>query len=491
MVQAPRGMAQNSAAAASPSEADEVSTSTTASSGGGPEKARKKPTNTDYLEDVSNLVSRTWPLLLGNTLEWYEFGVYGYVEAEIAANFFGGSEVGGWMGFAVTFAARPLGGFLLGWVCDNWGRRLSVNLSLAGMLVGTVGQGLLPGAYLGGNLGSCGLIGLIVCRALQGLSAGGEIGAISCYLVEASPPATLGIAVSMISVGSQVAWALASGFLAWLSPAIGEEAMLVWGWRVPFIIALFPGLLALWGRNSMEEVEIETEENMPVEGKQASGIARVLRDFWLSLLICFCGCVAVAIMWYVPPFWTVSTLLKGNLEPGESLMAGFTAQMCGLAVTPLSGWVTDRLGVGFTTFFGATLFAMAALPVYCYVASNPSDLMVAYAGVAFFGVAQGISGATIYLFSAELFPASIRGQGLAASYNLAISFVGGSGSLITQAIYQASPSYGPGLFWSASGVVSAVSVLVALMLQRRGSVQLTHRRAAPYFRCMLASTSKE
>jgi len=299
----------------------------------------------------------------------------------------------------------------------------------------------------------------------------------------------LGIAVSMISIGSQVAWALASGFLAWLSPAIGEEAMLVWGWRVPFIIALFPGLLALWGRNSMEEVEIETEES--IEGKQASGLVRVLRDFWLSLLICFCGCVAVAIMWYVPPFWTVSTLLKGHLEPGESLMAGFTAQMCGLAVTPLTGWVTDRLGVGFTTFFGATLFAIAALPVYCFVASNPSDLMVAYACVAFFGVAQGISGAIIYLFSAELFPASIRGQGLAASYNLAISFVGGSGSLITQAIYQASPSYGPGLFWSASGVVSAVSVLVALMLQRRGSVQLTHRRAEPYFRCMMASISKE
>jgi len=288
-----------------------------------------------------------------------------------------------------------------------------------------------------------------------------------------------------------VAWALASGFLAWLSSAIGQEAMLVWGWRVPFIIALFPGLLALWGRNAMEEVENETEEDMPVEGERASGIVRVLGEFWLSLLICFWGCVAIAIMWYVPPFWTVSTLLQGHLDPGESLMAGFTAQLCGLAVTPLSGWVTDRLGVGFTTFVGAAFFAMAALPVYCWIVNNPFDLMVAFVGVAIFGVAQGFSGATIYLFAAELFPASIRGQGMAASYNLAISFVGGSGPLITQAIYQVSPSYGPGLFWSATGLLSAGCVLLALMLQRGGLVRLTHRRPAPYFNCMLTVVGKE
>ncbi|CAK0823598.1 unnamed protein product, partial [Prorocentrum cordatum] len=184
-----------------------------------------------YLGEVWIMLRWTWPLLLGNTLEWYEFGVYGYVEAEISDNFFGGSQEGGWLGFAVTFVARPVGGFLLGWVADRWSRKLAVNLSLAGMIVATVGQGLLPGEHFGRDLKGLGLVGLVFCRALQGLSVGGEIGAISSWLMEASPLASVGMAVSMISVGSQVAWAFTSCFLAVLSSAVGPEAMLVWGWR--------------------------------------------------------------------------------------------------------------------------------------------------------------------------------------------------------------------------------------------------------------------
>ena len=63
-----------------------------------------------YLEFSKAFLKLTWPLLLGNTLEWYEFGIYSYVEKEIAANFFGGSSMGAWLGYAVTFVARPLGG---------------------------------------------------------------------------------------------------------------------------------------------------------------------------------------------------------------------------------------------------------------------------------------------------------------------------------------------------------------------------------------------
>ncbi|CAK0823595.1 unnamed protein product [Prorocentrum cordatum] len=102
--------------------------------------ASSKKGGLSYLGEVWIMLRWTWPLLLGNTLEWYEFGVYGYVEAEISDNFFGGSQEGGWLGFAVTFVARPVGGFLLGWVADRWSRKLAVNLSLAGMIVATVGQ---------------------------------------------------------------------------------------------------------------------------------------------------------------------------------------------------------------------------------------------------------------------------------------------------------------------------------------------------------------
>ncbi|CAK9107124.1 unnamed protein product [Durusdinium trenchii] len=59
-------------------------------------------------------------------------------------NFFHGSAVSTWLGFACTFVARPFGGLVLGVVGDIFGRKASTFLSIFGMMVGTVGQGILP-----------------------------------------------------------------------------------------------------------------------------------------------------------------------------------------------------------------------------------------------------------------------------------------------------------------------------------------------------------
>mmetsp|Transcript_65747 Transcript_65747/g.148347 ORF Transcript_65747/g.148347 Transcript_65747/m.148347 type:complete len:510 (-) Transcript_65747:123-1652(-) len=477
---------------------------------GQPEVAKTlQPASTSYLGETLALLRLTWPLMLGNTLEWYEFGVYAYVEAELQKNFFGGSASSTWLGFAVTFVARPLGGFALGWIADNWGRRLSVNLSLAGMLLATVGQGLLPGEYLGRELKNLGLVLLIILRAVQGLSAGGEIGAISSYLVEVGNVRNLGMAVCFISVGSQIAWASASAGIAALTALVGPEAMLVWGWRVPFVIAIFPGLIALWGRNSIPETEAFLQEvQQPAEGvpsavaaerepaadpgaagakPQKCAAAELALDHGLALCIGAGSTVAVATMWFVPPFWTVSALLGPHLGAVDSLWISNTAQLVGLAVTPFAGWLTDTCGVGFVTATGALFFALVGLPTYVWLSHDPTSRAVAYVCVGLiYGTAQGFSGSTIYLFCAELFPARLRCMGLALSYNIAVSFVGGFGASICQALFSMSPRLAPGIYFSACGAVSVVSVFAGLVLQHNGRIRLTHRRAEPYFRapCM-------
>lgn len=474
--------------------------------------AVKSAIKATYFRDFVKLLLITWPLLLGNTLEWYEFGVYGYVEKEIAANFFGNSAVGGWLGYAITFVARPIGGFVLGWIADNWGRKLSVNLSLAGMIVATVGQGLLPGKHLGSQFQTLGLVLLVITRALQGISAGGEIGAISCYLMEVSPIQTLGMAVCMISCGSQIAWAFASAFLAYLSAWIGPDAMLVWGWRVPFLICIFPGLLALWGRNRLHDEDIQVgnssnhtnscEPELGLEAEEASSgttassisvkngeplsSAHLFTQYWPNLLIGFGGTVGIATMWFVPPFWTLSAILDARVGTADALWIGNSAQLIGLAITPLAGWLTDKMGVAWTLLVGATFFALTAVPVYAWIYGDPSTLS-GYLGVGlFFGLAQGFSGAVIYLFVAELFPTELRSRGIAASYNIAVSFVGGFGSLICQALYASFPCVAPGAYFSATGLISVITLLCSLVLQKRGLVKLTHRRSAPYCGCAKA-----
>mmetsp|Transcript_127165 Transcript_127165/g.302068 ORF Transcript_127165/g.302068 Transcript_127165/m.302068 type:complete len:84 (-) Transcript_127165:133-384(-) len=70
---------------------------------------------------------------------------------------------------------------------------------------------------------------------------------------------------------------------------------------------------------------------------------------------------------------------------------------------------------------------------------------------------------------------------MALSYNLGVSFLGGFSASISQALLEVSYHYGPGIYWSASGVVASCTILLALLLQRKGWIKLTHRRSAPYF----------
>jgi len=122
--------------------------------------------------ELLGLIRSYWSLLLGNIVEWYEFAVYGYLAVYLEQHFFRGSKIGVWLGFGVTFLARPLGGVIIGVVGDRFGRSKAVNISIVGMLVGTVGQGLVP-TYSSGNetLGHIGFVLLIILRFVQGLSA--------------------------------------------------------------------------------------------------------------------------------------------------------------------------------------------------------------------------------------------------------------------------------------------------------------------------------
>lgn len=466
------------AIATSDSEKDIESTAI----GGSSDKVSPQSDGKLYLKDSLQFLRLTWPLLLGNTLEWYEFGVYSYVETEIADNFFEGSSLGAWLGYAVTFVARPLGGIILGVIADHCGRKLSVNLSLAGMILATVGQGCLPGKYFGSDFQLVGFVLLMICRTLQGLSAGGEIGAVSAYLMEVSPVRTIGMAVCMISVGSQIAWAFASAMLALLNQALGKELMLVWGWRVPFILSAVPGVVALWGRNRIQETEAFVSEVRDNEDQHrvCQSLLELLIHYPVALLIGIGSICAAATMWFAPPFWTISAVLQ-DLGAADALWVGNSCQLVGLVVTPLAGWLADRYGVAWTTFVGAIYVTLVGFPVYMWLTLD-SSRSAAYLGVGlFFGIAQGFNGATIYLFCAELFPARLRCQGMALSYNIGASFLGGFAAAISQALYQVSEHIAPGVYWSITGVVTMATVLAALVLQRRGLVKLTHRRDEPYF----------
>lgn len=447
-----------------------------------------------------------WPLILGNVLEWYEYSVYGYVGSQIKENFFHGSEMATWLGFGIIFAARPFGGFFFGWMADRFGRRSALLVSIYGMIIATVGQGLLPTyACCGNTAGTLGLVLFVILRFLQGICTGGEMETIISYMTEASPKSVLGLASSLCGITCGLGAFLASGVAAVMSSFASEAWMITFGWRVPFLIALIPGVVALWGRRGLKEseefrVQLNSKESTSVPEptvaqetashaatqKQVETVGDgfslgLLRYNACAIIVSFLSIAAPATVWFVGPMWIATFLQNQGLSPSAALWASNASQVVSIAVSLLGGLLTDIYGVGFVNFWAGIITMVFALPVFALISYFPTNVAVITVCLVFvYGSLQGIVDSTIYLYCAEMFPTSQRTRGLSLGYNMGMSIFGGAGPLISQASLGLS-WLGPGIHMSASGLVTAVAVASGLLLQRWGKIQLTHLRDEPYF----------
>ncbi|CAE8678513.1 unnamed protein product, partial [Polarella glacialis] len=181
---------------------------------------------------------------------------------------------------------------------------------------------------------------LLILRACQGLSAGGEIGSIVTYLSETAPEGYLLVACSACFVTGATAFMLSSGTVAFLVTVLGPEAMLDWGWRIPFLIVLVPGLISLWGRIGLPETEIFLEEQrMRSERREHQEAAELdtlghqstagpIRQFKDCCRECLCpvilgffASVAFAVASY-SGIWATSYLKKQGMPQVHAVLAG-------------------------------------------------------------------------------------------------------------------------------------------------------------------------
>ncbi|MGH9518711.1 MAG: MFS transporter, partial [Terriglobales bacterium] len=192
-----------------------------------------------------------WAGMLGNVLEWYDFGLYGLLAPVLATTFFPAHDrsaalMGAYGGFAAGFAMRPIGAAVLGRLGDLMGRRYLLALSVLLMGISTLAMGLLP-SYAQWGLWATGL--LVAIRLLQGFSVGGEFVGSVTYLVESAPDRKRGLAGSVSNLGATVGLLLAALLAAW---ALGSGA--AWAWRATFWLGGALALAALLLRRGLPEI---------------------------------------------------------------------------------------------------------------------------------------------------------------------------------------------------------------------------------------------
>ncbi|MFI9616390.1 MFS transporter [Streptomyces sp. NPDC052023] len=403
---------------------------------------------------------------VGNLIEWYEFGVYGYFATVIAARFFtpeGGSEaealVKTYASFALAFFFRPVGAALFGRLGDRIGRRPVLILVIVLMTGATTLIGALPTYETVGALAPWLLTFL---RVLQGLSAGGEFGGAVAVMTEFAPPGRRGLYGSWQSFTVALGLLGGAGAAALLATVLTEQQLGDWGWRLPFLLTLPMGLGALWLRLRLEETPAFSEQRelrRPPPGE-------VVRAIALG---------AGRIMGWAAAGYTFLVVLPSYLQSSldasfqQALIATVLANL-GFAVTIIpAGLLSDRVGRRAVMLSGALLVVVLAVPLLNLLQDPGAS--GALKGLAVFG-----AGAVVGLMAgpgpamlSEMFPTTVRHTGLGLAYALSNAvFSGCAGLIITETIERTGDVDIPAYYAAAT---CAVSVLALATLPAKGTSQ--------------------
>ncbi|MFD5008723.1 MFS transporter [Streptomyces chartreusis] len=393
---------------------------------------------------------------VGNFIEWYEFGVYGYFATIIAARFFtpeGGSEVEAlvrtYASFALAFFFRPVGAALFGRLGDRIGRRPVLILVITLMTVATTLIGALPTYATAGALAPWLLTFL---RVLQGLSAGGEFGGAVSVMTEFAPPGRRGLYGSWQSFTVALGLLGGAGVAALLATALTEEQLGDWGWRLPFLLTLPLGLGALWLRLRLDETPAFREERLAerppareVAGAIALGAGRIMG--WAAAGYTFL---------VVLPSYLQSTL---DASFQQALIATVLANF-GFAVTIVpAGLLSDRFGRRPVMLTGAVLVAVLAVPLLNLLQDPGVSLTVKGAAVWGAGAVVGLMAGPGPAMLAELFPTNVRYTGLGLAYALSNAvFSGCAGLIITETIERTGSVDIPAYYAAATCAVSVLAL---------------------------------
>jgi MFS family permease len=396
---------------------------------------------------------------VGNFVEWYEFGAYGFFATVIAANFFSSTSTSDsesliktYASFALAFFFRPIGAAVFGRVGDRIGRRPTLILVLLLMTASTTLIGVLP-TYA--TVGAAAPWLLTLVRALQGLSAGGEFGGAVSIMTEFAPKNKRGLYGAWQSLTVALGLLVGAGLAAILATVLSKEALTDWGWRVPFLLALPLGLVALWLRLRLDETpnfaKVRQEARPPADKVEvakaiALGIGRLMG--WSAA-----GYTFLVVM----PSYLQATL---NATFQQALVATVLANL-GFAVSIMpAGWLSDRIGRRPVMVTGAALVVVLALPLMNLLQDKEGSN--AGKGIAVFaaGLVVGLMAGPGPAMLAEMFPTRVRYTGLGLSYSLSNAvFSGSAGLIITELIKRTKNVDIPAYYVIATCAVSVIALL--------------------------------
>jgi MFS transporter, MHS family, proline/betaine transporter len=393
--------------------------------------------------------------VIGNTLEWYDFAVYGYFVSTISGLFFPSSDplastLATYAVFGIGFVMRPVGSILFGIYGDRHGRRRALSAVIFLMAVATAAIGLLPTYDHAGVLAP---ILLVAARLIQGLSAGGEWGGSTAYLVEYAPEGRRGYfgAWQQFSVGAGFLLGSLSGTV--LSRSLPPEALASWGWRTPFLLGIVIGAVGIWLRWRLAD----TPKFLQIEEHQAiatAPLAEAAGQYPGETLTVFGLTLHNTVAYYISLIYMTGYLATiGGLAQATAQLIGTVCLAVFVVLIPLNGMLSDHVGRRPLLMASCVGFAVLGYPIFLLGSSGRADLAF---------LAQVLMVALLSLYAgscpaayAELFPTRVRYTALSVGYNIAVAIFGGFAPVIaTWLIRETGDPLAPAFYVIAAAVIT-------------------------------------
>lgn len=410
---------------------------------------------------------------LGNSLEWYDFFLYGTAAALVFGPLFFPTTndplLGSFLafsGFAIGFIARPLGGVIFGHLGDRYSRKMTLIITLTLMGASTFLIGLLP-TYA--HIGVLAPIALITLRFVQGVASGGEWGGGVLMLSENAPESQKGYYTAWSQVGVCGGFVLSS-LAFYLVQLLPQEEVMSWAWRIPFLLSLFIFLVGVYIRRNIQENAEFVARKAENDSKNEAHHLPVLSAFKnhprailqaIGLRLAENGAVYI--------FFTFSVVYCKHIGiDTRDLIAAVTIAMTVEIATILGwGWLSDRIGRKRLYYIGVIGMALVAFPFFWLLNMHTFPAML-LAMLLALPLCHGAMIAAQPCLMVDLFPVEVRYTGLALGHEIGAVISGGISPMLAVAFLMMWDSYIPiALMLLAFALLALVALITIRQPQPR------------------------
>ena len=371
----------------------------------------------------SKLATVVGSSLIGTTIEFYDFFIYGTAAALVFPRVFFPtlSPYAGIMAayatLAIPFLTRPLGAIVFGHFGDRFGRKATLVTSLTIMGLSTFAIGLVP------SYDSIGLMApaiIILLRLLQGFAIGGEWGGAATMIVEYAPAGRRGFYGTFVQLGNVIGLFTSTLVFA----VLPQDSLNGDGWRLPFLISIVLLAVGSFIRSKVDESPVfEAAARQPQTARRAP-IMEILRNGKKPVLIAMGMRTGEIILgWLVIGFLLSYATRTVGLTSQHVLIALLGASGIGIVTVPMFGALSDRIGRRPVYLFGACLAAVFAFPLFWLI--NTANPVLFFLAIVFgYAVALAAMFAVQPAFFSESFATGVRYTGISLGFQLA-NIIGG------------------------------------------------------------------